>query len=44
MSADDTDVMGYNPNRKFVPKKGDVLFVVAGVALAVALLIWAFLG
>ena len=44
ISADDTDGMGYNPNRKFVPKKGDIAFVVAGVAIALALLVWAFLG
>ena len=44
MRADDTDGMGYNPNRKFVAKRGDVMFVVVGIAIAVALLVWAFLG
>jgi len=44
MCGDDTDGMGYNPNRKYVRRKGDLAFVVAGVAIALALLIWAFLG
>ena len=36
--------MGYNPHRKFVPKRGDLLFVGAAIVLAVALLVWAFFG
>jgi hypothetical protein len=44
MLADDTDAMGYNPHRRFVPKRGDLLFVVAAIGIALALLVWAFLG
>jgi len=44
MPADDTDDMGYNPHRKMVRKPGDVALVVLGVAVALALVVWAFLG
>lgn len=36
--------MGYNPHRKFVPKRGDIAIVVAAIAVAVLLVIWAFAG
>jgi len=36
--------MGMNPFRSRVQHRGDVLFVVAGVAVAVALVVWALLG
>lgn len=44
MGADDTDAMGYNPNRKHVPKRGDLAIVVAAIAVAVVLVLWAFVG
>jgi len=44
MSGDDTEEMGYNPHRKFVPKRGDMALVVVAVAIAVALVLWAFVG
>ena len=36
--------MGYNPHRKFVPKRGDLVIVVAAIAVAVLLVVWAFVG
>lgn len=33
--------MGYNPYRKFVRHKGDILFVVLGVGTGLALVVWA---
>jgi hypothetical protein len=36
--------MGLNPHRTRVPRKSDVVFVVAAIALAVALVVWAFVG
>lgn len=36
--------MGMNPLRGRVQHRGDVLFVVAGVAATVALVLWALLG
>src|SRR4051794_22062978 len=44
MNGDDTESMGYNPHRKMVRKRGDLLFVVAAIVVAVVLLVWAFLG
>ena len=44
MPLDDTDDMGYNPHRKFVPKRGDLAIVFAAIAVAVALVLWAFVG
>jgi hypothetical protein len=44
MSGDDTDAMGYNPHRKFVPKRGDVALVVMSIAIVLALVIWALIG
>lgn len=36
--------MGYNPHRKFVPKRGDLAMVILAVAIALALVVWAFAG
>lgn len=36
--------MGYNPHRKFVPKRGDLAMVIIVIALAIALVVWAFSG
>jgi hypothetical protein len=44
MSGDDTEAMGYNPHRKMVPKKGDLALVILAVAIAIALVLWAFVG
>jgi len=44
MTGDDTEQMGYNPHRKLVPKRGDLVLVVAALAIAVVLLLWALFG
>jgi hypothetical protein len=44
MVSDDTEAMGYNPHRKYVPKRGDLAIVVAAIAVAIALVLWAFVG
>lgn len=36
--------MGMNPFRERRAHRGDLLFVIAGVAVAVALVLWALLG
>lgn len=36
--------MGLNPHRTRVPRRTDVVFVVAAVAVAIGLVVWAFLG
>lgn len=36
--------MGYNPHRKYVPKRGDLALVVVAIAVAVVLVVWAFAG
>jgi hypothetical protein len=36
--------MGYNPYRKFTAKPSDYVFVAIAVLVAVALVLWAFLG
>jgi hypothetical protein len=36
--------MGYNPHRKMVRKRGDLLFVIAAVVIAAILVVWAFFG
>ena len=40
----DTRHMGFNPTRKRVARPSDIWFVVAAVAVAFALVAWAFLG
>jgi len=42
--GDDNQRMGFNPHRKRVRRTSDYVFVVAGVAVALALVLWAFLG
>ena len=44
MSGDDTDGMGYNPHRKYVPKRGDLAIVIAAILVAIVLVVWAFAG
>jgi hypothetical protein len=44
MVCDDTGAMGYNPHRKYVPKRGDLAIVAAAIAVAIALVLWAFVG
>jgi hypothetical protein len=36
--------MGYNPNRKYVPKRGDLALVITALVAAIALVVWALLG
>jgi len=36
--------VGFNPHRKYVPKRSDIVLVVSAVTLALALVLWAFLG
>ncbi|MCU1366380.1 MAG: hypothetical protein JWL72_3139 [Ilumatobacteraceae bacterium] len=36
--------MGYNPQHKRVPKRGDLAIVLVAIAVAVALVLWAFIG
>jgi hypothetical protein len=36
--------VGFNPYRKFKAKPADIVFVVVGVAVAIALVAWAFFG
>lgn len=40
----DTGDMGFNPTRKQIARKTDIWFVVAAIAVAFALVAWAFLG
>jgi hypothetical protein len=44
MSADDTEGMGFNPQRKRVARTSDYFFVGAAVALCVGLVLWTLLG
>lgn len=36
--------MGFDPNRRRVPRRTDVVFVAAALVVAVALVAWALLG
>ncbi len=36
--------MGFNPNRPQKRRDSDVVFVVAGLVVALLLVLWAFLG
>jgi hypothetical protein len=36
--------MGFDPNRRRVPRRTDALFVAAALVVAVALVAWALLG
>jgi energy-coupling factor transporter transmembrane protein EcfT len=40
----DTGAVGFNPYRKFVPKKTDYVFVVAAIVAVVALVAWTAFG
>ncbi len=40
----DTGTVGFNPQRRHRRSPADVVFVVGALAVAVALLVWAFLG
>ena len=42
--SDDTEAMGYNPHRKYIPKRGDLAIVFAAIAVAIALVLWAVVG
>ncbi len=44
MPSDDTESMGFDPQRRRVPRRSDYVFVVAAVVVAVGLLAWAFLA
>jgi hypothetical protein len=44
MSGDDTYAMGYNPHRKFIPKRGDLALVAASIVVVLVLVLWAFSG
>jgi hypothetical protein len=36
--------MGFDPNRRRVPRRTDVVFVAAALLAAAALVVWALLG
>jgi len=36
--------MGYNPHRKFTAKPFDYVLVAGAVVVAIALVVWAFVG
>jgi hypothetical protein len=42
--SDDTDVMGFDPNRKRVARRTDIVFVAAAVIAVIALLAWTAFG
>jgi hypothetical protein len=42
--AGDTDVMGFDPNRKRVARRTDIVFVAAAVIAVIALLAWTAFG
>ncbi len=44
MHGDDTEGMGFNPQRKRVARTSDYLFVGAAVVACVGLLLWVLLG
>jgi hypothetical protein len=44
MKADDTEWMGFNPQRKRVARTSDYLFVGVAVLLCLALVLWTVLG
>jgi hypothetical protein len=43
-AAGDTGTMGFDPQRRRVPRPSDAVFVVAAVVVAFALVAWAALG
>ncbi len=44
MNRDDTEAMGFNPQRKRVARRSDYLFVAAAAALCMVLVLWTLLG
>jgi hypothetical protein len=44
MWADDTEGMGFNPQRKRVARTSDYLFVGAAVVACLVLVLWTFFG
>jgi hypothetical protein len=44
MASDDTDAVGFNPYRKFRARPADYALVGVCIAVAVALVVWAFTG
>jgi hypothetical protein len=36
--------VGFDPNRRRVPRRTDIVFVAAAMLVALALLVWAFFG
>ncbi|MFM7649394.1 MAG: hypothetical protein ACKO6O_00125 [Acidimicrobiaceae bacterium] len=44
MRGDDTGGMGFDPNRRRVPRRSDYLFVAAAVVATLGLLVWTIVG
>jgi hypothetical protein len=44
MSTDDTEGMGFNPQRKRVARTSDYLFVGAAAVACIVLVLWTLLG
>jgi hypothetical protein len=44
MTGDDTEGMGFNPNRRRVARRTDIVFVAAAVVAVVVLLAWTVFG
>ena len=42
--ASDTGPMGFDPQRRRVARKTDIVFVVSAIIVSLVLLAWAFLG
>lgn len=42
--AHDTGGVGFNPYRKFVPKRADYVFVIAAIVAVIALVAWTAFG
>jgi len=44
MRGDDTDPMGFNPHRKRVARRSDIVFVASAALATVAVVVWTLLG
>jgi hypothetical protein len=44
MRGDDTDPMGFNPHRKRVARRSDIVFVAAAMVACVVLVAWTLFG
>jgi len=44
MRGDDTDPMGFNPHRRRVARRTDIVFVASAVLACVGLVLWTLLG